>query len=300
MRALALTTHSAHVEQWWRSFECLGHEVVAQRYDLPYAHRFGVALDLDLYDLAMWKVKPDVIFYFGGVESHNFRPLPIELLKKFREIAPTIHIVADSTQPDWKPYLDEYHKNGCFSVQVGIDGNVNSPLARYGLVLLMPQDPNQFDPLPWHERNIHCSFVGNTVMDGSPKAKILQQVSERGLVQLFNFGADFRQMANVMCNSKITFNVAQKGTYADGRTLYQVCGRVIEAAMAGSCLLEQNGSPVEYWFTRGRDFVSWDSPSTVNFHYFDERMAERFRTKVLAEHSPAVFWQKVLWRAGVR
>lgn len=295
MRALALTTHSAHVEQWWRSFECLGHEVIPMRYDVPnWVKTWEMAVSSRL----------DAIIYFGGVQSHNFTPLSIDTLKKLREIAPTIHICADSTQPDWKPYLDDYHKNHCFSVQVGIDGNINSPLARYGLVLLMPQDPNQFEPRPWHERTINCSFVGNTVNDGSPKAKILQQVSERGLVQCYNFGSDFKRMANVMCDSKITFNVAQKGTYADGRVLYQVCGRVIEAAMAGSCLLEQRGSPTAYWFEHGRDYLDYVSPlsSLAQYHAnrFDERMAERFRTKVLVEHGPSAFWSKVLWRAGVR
>ncbi len=296
MKALALTTHSAHVEQWWRSFECLGHAVLSMRYDVPLA--CGQA------ESVISTAKPDVIIYFGGVQSHNFTPLSIGTLKALREIAPIIHICADSTQPDWKPYLDEYHRNNCFSVQVGIDGNVNSPLARYGLVLLMPQDPNQFEPRPWHERAINCSFVGNTVADGSPKSKILQQASERGLVQCFNFGADFKTMAKVMCDSKITFNVAQKGTYADGRVLYQVCGRVIEAAMAGSCLLEQRGSPTAYWFECGRDYLEYDTSMLAVIDSIssklDERMADRFRTKVLAEHHPSIFWQKILWRAGIR
>jgi len=297
MKVLALTTHSAHVEQWWRSLECLGHDVTPMRYDVP--------LTCGQAESVISAANPDVIIYFGGVESHNFKPLSIGTLKTLREkTAPTIHIVSDSTQPDWKSYLDSYHENRCFSVQVGIDGNINSPLSRYGLVLLMPQDPSQFEPKPWHERTINCSFVGNTTMDGSPKANILQKASERGHVKLFNFGSDFHQMAKVMCDSRITFNVAQKGNYSDGRILYQVCGRVIEAAMAGTCLLEQRGSPVEYWFERARDYMDYESVEAacnyITVNWFNDAMAERFRAKVLSEHHPSIFWSKVLWRAGVR
>jgi len=295
MKVLALTTHSAHVEQWWRSLECLGNEVIARRYDIPNQ----IPLSIEVRNMC-----PDAIIYFGGVKSHNFKPLSIETLRALRSYAPTIHIVADSTQPDWKPYLDAYHENNCFSVQVGIDGNINSPLSRYGLVLLMPQDPNQFEPKPWNERTINCSFVGNTTMDGSPKANILQKASERGHVKLFNFGSDFNQMAKVMCDSRITFNIAQKGNYSDGRILYQVCGRVIEAAMAGTCLLEQRGSPVEYWFERARDYMDYEiveaACNSITVNWFNDVMAERFRAKVLSEHHPSVFWSKVFWRSGVR
>lgn len=309
MRALVLHTHSSHCAIWWQSLESLGWETHLLQYDRGLQHS-GPNRDLTLSASREEEIvqqafscSPQVILYFGGTE----RAPSVALFKRLRTIAPTVHICGDASDEPWWPYIEEYHREGCFSVQVSLDGSFEGPIARYGLVLLQPIDPARCpSPRPWEARSIHCSFAGNTTVtvQDTPRSRLLQEMSARGAVKLYGpFSADpHREMMEVMCNSKITFNVAYKGP---GTDKFGVKGRVTECGIAGSCLLEQYSSPTEYWFEKGKDYFSYidvnSAMQAIGFNNYDtQRAAERLRAKVLSEHSPTVFWQKVLFRAGVR
>lgn len=310
MKALVLKTHSSHCDIWWKSLQGLGWEVDVFQYDQGLRHS-GPDRHLNLpaereHELIsrVGIIRPNVVVYIGGTE----RAPSFSTLRKIREYSPTVHICGDASDEPWWPFIEEYHREKCFSVQVSLDGSFEGPIARYGLVLLQPVDPSLCpSPRPWEAREIHCSFVGNTTVQDTPRSRLLRDMEARGAVQLFGpYSNDpHREMMEVMCNSKITFNVAYKGP---GEDKFGVKGRVTECGIAGSCLLEQRGSPTEYWFEAGRDYYTYASagdafdliqePDIVR-HGASPR-AERLRAKVLSEHSPTVFWQKVLFRAGVR
>ncbi len=291
MNFLGLATHSAHIEEIWQSIRCLGHHVDLKRYDdIPLERKHD-----ELIGTAKI-MAPDVIVYMGGIE----RGPEIRTFKALREIAPMIHIAGDASDPPWFPLLEEYHLEGCFSVQVNVDGNINTPISRYGLVLLTPIDPGVCVPKPWNDRTLNCTFVGNTSRQDTPKSKILWEASDSGVVRLYHYDHDpFNQMMAIMRDSKATFNVAYMGP---GMDRFNVKGRVVEAAVAGSCLLETMGSTTRYWFEPNKDYIEYNSVSGIRdlFKYFTAERADRFRTKFLREHHPVVFWSKVLWRAGVR
>lgn len=309
MKALVLKTHSSHCDIWWQSLQGLGWGVHVHQYDQGLRHS-GPDRLLTLpeeYELAIvnrvLEISPDVVVYIGGTERYP----SLETLRKIRLHAPTVHICGDASDEPWWPFIEEYHREKCFSVQVSLDGSFEGPIARYGLVLLQPVDPSLCpSPRPWEAREIHCSFVGNTTVQDTPRSRLLRDVESRGVVKLFGpySGDPHREMMEVMCNSKLTFNVAYKGP---GEDKFGVKGRVTECGIAGSCLLEQRGSPTAYWFESGIDYFSYASAGEA-FELFQEPnvafrakcRAERLRAKVLSEHSSTVFWQKVLFRAGVR
>ena len=292
MKALALVPHSMHVEQTWKSLSCIGCEVIPYRYDLPGHHANLISLTETMH--------PDFIVYFGGVENG---PSP-ELFCQLRDLAPTILIAGDASDPPWYPLLNEYHAKDSFAVMVNVDGNFDTPIADFGLVLLMPQDPDQCGTLvPWDERTRYCTFVGNTTVQDTPRSHILQEMQARGAINLFGpfSSLPFETMMLIMTGSKVTFNTSSMGPRGE---TFNVKGRVVEAAAAGCCLLEQRNSHTAYWFEAGRDYLDYDSVgeacNILAANIFSAEMAERFRAKWLAEHHPKVFWDTVLTRAGVR
>jgi hypothetical protein len=249
-------------------------------------------------------LQPDVIIYIGGTE----RCPSVGLFRFMRAYAPIVHICGDASDEPWWPFIEEYHREKCFDVQVSLDGSFEGPIARYGLVLLQPIDASRCPvPKPWEERTIHCSFVGNTTVQDTPRSRLLQEMFQGGAgpVRLFGpYSVDpHLEMMEVMCDTKITFNVAYKGP---GETKFGVKGRVTECGIAGSCLLEQYGSPTSYWFDPGVDYLQYsngdDACNLIEYSLSPvcRSMAERLRAKVLSEHSPTVFWSKVMFRAGVR
>lgn len=309
MKALVLKTHSSHCDIWWQSLQGLGWDVTVSQYDLGLRHsgpdrhlHLPAEREAGLVNL-LSLVDYDAIIYIGGTE----RCPSFKTLRKLRNWAPIIHICGDASDEPWWPFIEQYHQEKCFSVQVSLDGSFEGPIARYGLVLLQPVDPARCPPpKPWSERSIHCSFVGNTTVQDTPRSRLLQEMQSRGAVKLFGpYSADpHRKMMEVMCDSKITFNVAYNGP---GTNKFGVKGRVTECGVAGSALLEQKGSPAEYWFEPARDYVYYSSTNEAQDFLMTDpsflgwsRKAERLRAKVLSEHNPTVFWQKVLFRAGVR
>lgn len=311
MKVFALTTGSSVCMEVCNSLVCLGHDVHRVIYDyLPDRHT-------SIIESVKKAGSIDCIVYIGGVEANPKPDKPpacpdATTLRVLRDtFAPTIHFCCDASHPDWWPLLDEFHEKGCFNVQVGVDGSFETPIARYGLVLLKPQDPNVFKPKPWHDRQIVCSFLGGANLgDGTPKSHLLQEAQGAG-VQIFkHISRPYEAMANAMCDSKMTFNVA----FRDSLGNFHVKWRVLEAGLAGSILLEQKGAQTEYWFERNRDYLSYtDIHEVKNYLALAKRvnkdwignvdfvkMAERLRAKILMDHHPSIFWQKVFWRAGVR
>jgi spore maturation protein CgeB len=107
-----------------------------------------------------------------------------------------------------------------------------------------------------------------------------------------------------MQDCRISLNLSHTGTQA----AKQVKGRVVEAALAGSCLLELANSPTRDWFEPGVDFLEYQRPGdaieTIQ-HYAKhpeqtEAIARRLREKVLAQHGPQHFWGRILDRLAIK
>lgn len=302
MKALILRTHTTDCDNYWRSFESLGHECVQLIYD-QFPHE---AHAREILDKAM-DLAPDLIIYVGAIEQYHGRPVPkIDVLSCLNDIAPMIHICGDSSDKAWWPHLNAYHAAGCFRVQVGIDGNRETPIAKFGergVVLLTCIDPKWFrlHTNPWSVRPIKTGMAGG-LGHGERKILVEHMTKNAGMVWHNSAsGATYQEMADFLCRCKFVVNSPMNGT-GDG---YHVKGRVIEAGLAGAVLVEKRGSPTHDWFQVGQDFASYDTPAQaaecieklLAKPKLAEAMANNLRTRILADHSPKVFWDQVLRRA---
>jgi len=101
-----------------------------------------------------------------------------------------------------------------------------------------------------------------------------------------------------MCSTKVTYNIGITGSTQS----MHVKGRVVEAGFAGSALLEKAGSPLERWFARD-EYMTFDSADEAVYVMEStsdvelQQMAHRFRSRVLKEYHPAVFWHHVIGKA---
>lgn len=293
MKALALVTHTSNCEPFWRSLEAIGYEVKVLQYDDRPHDRHS-----ELIDTARIQ-KPDFIVYIGAYEPSHGKPVPsADTLRRIKEIAPLILICGDAADSPWWPVLDDYHQKQCFTVIVAIDGSFETPIARYpeGLTLLTPTDPRSFHPLPWDQRPIKFGMIGGT----GHRDRLIRDLQARGLIDFRQgpVGRSYNDFAQLMCQTKITLNCAETGT---GKYLH-VKGRVIEAGFAGSVVLEVRGSPLSAWFTPGVDYLEYGSLDDVValLNLPDgalQEIASRFNEKMIANHHPKVFWDKILTKA---
>lgn len=299
MLALALVTHTNDCFNKWKSFESLGHEVIVEQYDNRPHDRH-----IELVELAK-RIRPDLIIYIGAIEqTHYCKPVPTpDILCRLREVAPSVHICGDGSDKAWWSWLEKYEQQECFSVQVNIDGNRNSPIASFdnGLILLTPIDPRAFSPRPWGARNIHLGMVGG--IGHTYRQAVLNALKPHGLRHDYAdpvSGRSYAEMGEIMSRTKITLNIPTNGS----GSAPHVKGRVLEAGFAGCCLLEGVGTTSD-WFTPGIDYLEYDSvdaairllSETSDEHC--QLIAAQLHKRVLSQHSPEVFWEEVLYTAGV-
>jgi hypothetical protein len=101
----------------------------------------------------------------------------------------------------------------------------------------------------------------------------------------------------------MSLNIAWSGTEA---TL-QVKGRVVESALAGCCLLETKGAPTKDWFTPGVDYLEYGDQFEAeqiirrlqNEPEATQAMGQALRAKVLNNHTPEKFWNRIFERIGL-
>lgn len=295
MRVLALITYT-DCENKYRSLQSIGHEVFTQQYDnRPHSQHH------ELVDTAKsWK--PDFILFIGAIEQYHGRPVPQpDILRALNNVAPMVHMCDDAGDPPWWPMLEIYDREKCFSVQVNIDGALDTPIAHFanGMTLLTPIDWRPFQPKPWNERKVRMSMVGG--LGHSERKAMTEALMKKEILSFYEgpIGRSYDEMAAIMCDSKITYNYGITGSTKS----MHVKGRVVEAGFAGSVLLEKRGSPVDKWFVPGEDFLWFETPDEAAWILENtddlqlEQMARRFQGEVLENHHPAKFWERVLLRA---
>ncbi len=298
MKALFLRTWTNDCEKHWLSLQCLGCEIATLQYDdLPHERHD------ELIDRAK-EIAPDVIVFIGAIEQYHNKPVPrVDILKKFRDVAPTIHICSDASDYPWWTHLEDYDKNECFDAQISIDGNNECPISGFknGLVKLTPTDPSEFKPLPWEERTVQIGITGG--MGHHERANLIAYMTASPDVQWLK-NVSYSEMAAFMCRSKISVNHAMNGT----GDKFHVKGRVIETAWAGACLMERSNLHTGRWFKEGVEYIGYgdfkDADKKVKWAKANEsevqKMASLFHERVTKEHHPRIFWRDVFEIAGVK
>lgn len=317
VKGLFIITRTNEMHKHFESFKCLGNQVRTYTYD----HRLdtkwakGETLEAEIYADAK-EYQPDIIVYVGACRSST--PSAKSFAKLRKEVAPTVHFCSDAADEPWWDELKTYDREGSFTVQVAIDGNKNWPLADTQITALTPIDPAHYPdpPKPHAERSIVFGFAGNP--GGVGAVKDGKVTGRRPLVsQMIQFGlqhrprdrttgnmddaiSSYKQAAAYMADCRITPNFAQTGSF----NRMHVKGRVVETGLAGAMLLEPVGSPTPDWFEPGVDYMpyqSMDDARTIVERFKDrpdetQAFGARLRARVLAEHSPAQFWARILDR----
>jgi hypothetical protein len=297
VKALCLVTITCNCEILARSVEAAGHECLVELYTNGENDRH-----LQLVEIAKaWK--PDFISYIGAISGGTL-PVPSpDILCALNAVAPMIHLCGDACDSSWWDWLHEYDRRQCFTVQVSMDGSPDNPILGFknGISLLSPVDCRPFFPRPWSERSIRLGLVGG--YGHSLRANTISALLDQGLLSFTVTHQDrsYAEMARIMCDTRVTLNNADNGT---GNRRH-VKGRVIEAGFAGSCLLETRGSPTADWFAPGYEFLEYDDANEV-MQILNDRsdddlrsIAGRFHARMVREHHPRVFWDKVLHKAGL-
>ena len=252
------------------------------------------------------ELQPDLMVYIGS--RWGVQPSTATLARINAQVAPSVHICSDAADPPWWDLLREYHEAGAFALQVAIDGNDQWPGAQNGLTLLTPIDAKHFGngATPHVARAVACGYAGNQGAVGGNRNMVLQEVAFYNLVTMRlrdDAPGSYEAMCAFLCDSRMSLNIPYSGT----ETVFQVKGRVVESGLAGSCLLEVAGSPTNKWFTPGVDYLEYDSMPMCRELIVKlredreqtERIGASLRRRALAEHSPAVFWGKVLEKIGM-
>lgn len=293
-----LSTSSNETTKYAHSFEIgVGGKVEIIRYDVE-----GVK-EPELY-AQVKAAKPDFVIYIGT--RWGPQPSIATLANINARVAPMVHICSDAADPPWWDLLREYDARSCFSVQVAIDGNDNWPGAERGLTLLTPVDPENFSVrLPHSSRPIACGYGGNGGVPGGRRRDILWETLTHNLLTCrMRDGAPetYTEYCNFTLRSRMVLNIPYTGT----EQMLHVKGRVVEAGLAECCLLEVAGSPTSKWFAPDLEYLEYASLRQLRSYIADlsheetQRRGERLRARIMGEHTPAIFWAKVLHRTGLR
>ena len=156
-------------------------------------------------------------------------------------------------------------------------------------------------------RPIACSYAGNKGSEGGGRRLILTELMFENLlnIRVRAGGLDgYDSYCEHLMRSRMTLNVPLSGT----EQAMHVKGRVVEAGLAGAALLEFGGSPTRNWFRPGMDYMEYATIEDAKalIREFSKKpevtqaMGDSLRARVLAEHSPAVFWGKIMYRIGLK
>lgn len=276
------------------SLESLGtHEIFIDRID-----KFPLSLD------AVRRRQPEMIVYCG-LNGGPCKPED-KALRGLRDIAPTVMICPEASDPVWWHRLvADYTAAETFDLIVNIDGNRDWPGSERGLTLLMPVDPMPWaEPIGWQYRYVRCGFSGGN--SNPARSSMLMQLADlvtwRGPDPDADAAKTYHGYRDFMKQTKIAFNMALHGTVNEYREYnMHVKGRVTEAGLAGCALVEAK-SPTAAWFRPGADYLEYDSVAMARAQILrlmaDEGLAaamgESLRRRVLSEHSPKQFWDRVI------
>lgn len=267
------------------------------RYD-----RNGLPVDRAILDRAD-QVKPDLILYTG---QNNAPYMPqVETFLRLRQIAKTVLICHDGSDATWIPVLEEYHARDAFDLVVNIDGNTVWPQRPQDFTALTPIPPESYRNLSGlSDRPVDFAFAGG-YSSQSRRDIVEHLLAHAGLVvprRNEQYGS-YAEYARFLRRCRIVLNVPWSGS----DNAVQVKGRVLEAGMAGCCLLEHETSAARHWFNAGIDYAVYrDREDAVDVvegllaapdHM--QHLADKLHARVTTEHAPAKFWAEVFKGVGL-
>lgn len=328
MRVTVLRTFSTSCPPIYEPLRALGHEVKPIVYDLMNVHNRGdyerhyrqltaegceVLPDHRYFErlpALVDAMRPEWVLMIGCCDAGGAQMPNVDVLTEIGRRRPFVHLCCDGSEKDWWPQLQRYHDAGAFALQVNIDGVRTGPIGEHGMTALCPIDPAGFPdpPRPWTERPVRLGFRGSYQLTDPPpggylhpRTPAIRELLAAGLLTISERDhgdpsqAGYREF---LSSCRCVWNHAATGS---GDRMH-VKARVLEAALAGAVLLEQEGSPANEWFRPGLHYSTYRHLDDVR-HTLEtmdrmpevyESMALNLRRVVIANHSPGAFWMRVL------
>lgn len=231
-----------------------------------------------------------------------------ETFKELRRNARTIALVPEASHPDWDRLIQTFYDYDCFDLIVNLDGNSAWNDRGMGLTTLAIYDQRpyaKYRDFEWRKRPIDVGFCGGSGSFGTMRQKLTDHLREAGVLTELRFvdiPGTYQVYADFLMNCKIVVNAAGSG---NDRSLH-VKGRVIEAGLAGCCLLEQSDSPTWQWFGVG-SFFEFTDPEHCQWLINDllkgsaDRAlcaAENLAREVRTNYSPEKLWGQIFERVN--
>lgn len=302
MRALFVTSQTTDVDSLIRAWDCWNAEPC---FRTTFYHMANVSQDVHLLRDAV-AFKPEVIFYIGAAGCPGIPT--VKTLKKFRDMAPSINLCCDAIDEPWPTLIKEYARQGCFDLQVTLDGGKTAPV---DLATITPVDPRPYEGCG-PARAIRCGFSGSVSMPGNwmkrasennkVRTSIIVGLRDQGLIELRNRTADSTYPDHVAfirrCRMFINFSFSGSGNQ------HQVKGHVLETGWAGGALLEYADSPIADWFPAGCwfPFRTIEEAAALIRGLTDaeiEAAALALSTVVREKYRPESIYGEILARCGV-
>lgn len=261
-------------------------------------------IDRAVLDIAR-DASPDIIL-FCGIASWDRMP-SVSCLVQLRSIAPTVLLSGDLSDPPWWEYLRIFQKRECFDLAVNFDGNDSWPKWHENDFTALTPMSHSFFPnqKPLKDRLIPFGFCGGC---GSPsRREIIDYLVDHAGLQIKpreeQYGT-YARYARFMMECQLTVNIPHSGS----DNSEQVKGRVLEAGLAGTCLLEHEASAARHWFEAGTDYIVYRTKEEAAAIVRDllgnvplmQETALRLQRKVIENHSPEKFWARVFEAAGAK
>lgn len=274
-----------------------GHEVEIHRYT-----RWNLPVDRDMLDRAD-QVRPKLIVYIGSNDPALMAQTSTFL--RLKKIAPTVLLCHDASDNTWTPVLEAYQRADCFSLVVGIDGNVDWPQRAQDFTALTPVPAQHYRNLqPLSDRPVRFGFAGGYASP-SRRNVVEHLVEHTGLIvpQRDEKYGSYPVYARFMQRCRIVLNVPWSGS----DNAVQVKGRVLEAGHAGCVLLEHADSAAKNWFVADGDYAAYESKEhavevvqklRADIEWM-KHLALALHTRVTTEHSATIFWDKVFKGVGL-
>lgn len=252
------------------------------------------------------RIKPRFTILISALKA-SYNP-SLEELSRMNELSPLVQILFDGGDPPWHPEIIRWRD--AFTLIVNIDGNPNWPSREKDLTLLTPIDTRFYNNMPGEsdiQRDIHTGFGG--AIGSGERGQTIGYLHGRGLITHRGYSltnsykgyigdaASYKEYADFMRRCKIVVNHSMT---ANG--LSHVKGRVLEAGWAGACLLENKNPITSLWFKPGIHYIEYNDtehaaqiieqlrsePERI------ERMTRALHEEIVHNHSPKVFWNKIL------
>lgn len=252
------------------------------------------------------ETRPDIAFYIGPNVGRG-APKPATL-KAMRDICPFVNLCCDATDSPWHGPLKYYRAEGCFDLQVSLDGAIDAPVDH---ATLTPVRVGPFEAPVGRvdisagngiarrrrgDRDIHFGFSGNTT---GKRREIIAALRLFGGLTCKPHGLSYEEHAAFMTRCRMILNVS----YTGSGERHHMKGRVLEAGWARACLLEHADSPIGHWFPKDC-YVAYRSAKEAAEIARDitdgiiEKTAARLAEEVRARFTPRQIYTEILERVG--